>query len=70
MSSNWRNLIKDPRRPTTGETEVALGMIRLERHGPPPRFISRRVHRLGKSAPLDVSMPCFADLASAWRVGN
>ncbi len=34
--------MKDPRRPTTGETEVALGVIRLERHGPAAALHQRK----------------------------
>lgn len=37
---------------------------------PPPCLVGRLVHRLDRSAPVDVSLPYFTNLASARRVNS
>jgi hypothetical protein len=34
---------------------------------PPSRFAGREARRIGTSTPVNVSVPCFASLASAWQ---
>ena len=57
---------QDPRRLPVGP-ESPPGCSDRKATGPPPCFAGRLVHRLSRFAPVDVSLPYFANLASARR---
>lgn len=58
---------RDPRRPPVGPESPPGGDRMAGLRVPPPCFIGRLVHRMGRSTPVDGSLPCFANLASARR---